>query len=223
MLCMESSKERHVSVTIYGSNSSEFEQHRDNLIDYGYNLSFFPELHADISKSEGLSIEIVNHRELKSAFASSLIANNLPYLVYNLSQSSVNHGIDTFLHESVGFFNGKPTLAEICLKIELGLHWHSERLRLVQQAENLDAKIENSRAIGIAAGLLVGHTALEVNEVFSSIKTVSQKKRRRENNVAKDIIKLLTPSDLEEINTLPPIPDIHIWLENNISTRQQLK
>lgn len=145
---------------------------------------------------------------------SNLIGNDIPFIV-SLKDESPVAALSGNLQKAVGFLFGEPSLNQLALEIEVGLHIHRERTVHSRRVERVSTKIQNNRDIGVATGLLMAQTHLNALEVFAVMKIFSRNARIRISAVAKEIIKLYELNHPDLSNEIK-IEDLHEWMSEQL-------
>jgi len=182
----------------------------------GYQLEFDPFLTSNVSIADICIVDVSRIKDCQSV----LQQGGSPYLISGVNASQMESvvydlPIDS-LKNSVGFINGSPALADICINIHLGLLWHEERQTYSQRVQNIDDKISNNRTTGVAIGLLMNQSGMLEKDVMDCLKSVSRDKRRRMVDVSRGIIDLQQKLERVDISTLEKLK---VWLSSVTPSR----
>jgi uncharacterized protein YeeX (DUF496 family) len=205
-----------VSVDVYGMGLSALKSFKEELLTLGYALRFS----ADISASNNPPYPDVCIIDVSMLSSSKEIIQALPfpYLVSGMNLTQTHHQSSELLDNSVGFINGNPSVADICVNIRLGMLWNKERANFSKRAQDIDQKITNNRITGVAIGILMHKTGLSEEQVLDVIKSVSRDKQRRMVDVSIEVISTVNQPESEN-SELDTVVKLKAWLGSKIPRR----
>ncbi len=198
-----------VVVGISNPHHLPYLQHNEDLLKLGYQLTHC----ANDEWNQNVDICILSLDQVQAqpeTVINSLETHDIPFII-SLSDESPAEKLTGHLQKAVGFLFGKPTLNQLALEIEVGLHIHRERTVHSRRVEHVSTKIQNNRDIGVATGLLMAQTHLSALEVFAVLKTFSRNGRVRIAAVAREIINLFEQNHPDLAHEIK-IDDLHAWL-----------
>ena len=184
-------------------------QHNEELLKLGYQLKHC----ANDEWGSNLDICILplDHDQTPPEdIINSLKTHDIPFII-SLNDEAPTENLAGHLQKAVGFLFGEPSLNQLALEIEVGLHIHRERTTHSRRVERVSTKIQNNRDIGIATGLIMAQTHLSALEVFAVMKSFSRNGRVRIVAVAKEIINLFEQRHPDLSNKIK-IDDLDAWL-----------
>ena len=199
-----------VVVGISNPHHLPYLKYDEDLLKLGYQLTHCAN---DEWSDKNLDICILSLEQVQSpplAVISHLQTHDIPFII-SLNDESPMENITGHLQQAVGFLFGEPTLNQLALEIEVGLHIHRERTVHSRRVERVSTKIQNNRDIGVATGLLMAQTHLSALEVFAVMKRFSRNGRVRIAAVAREIINLFELQHPDLSNEIK-ISDLHAWL-----------
>jgi hypothetical protein len=208
-------RQEAIVVGVSNPHHIPFKQYNDQLLDLGLQLK-------DCANEEWghkrldiciLSLDLI--QAPPPEVVSNLEVYDIPFIVSLNAQASVS-SITGYMQRAVGFLFGEPSLQQLALEIELGLHLHRERKIYSKRVEHVATKIQNNRDIGVATGLLMAQTHLSSLEVFEVMKAFSRNGRIRISTVAEQIIKLYE-HEHPDLATTIKIDDLGRWLADQLN------
>jgi len=190
-------------------------QYDDELLKLGYKLTHCNCASGDCDDTPDICILSFEHlQDPSTAAITNLKTHDVPFIISINDESSMEN-ITGHLQKAVGFLFGEPSLTQLALEIEVGLHIHRERTVHSRRVEGVSTKIQNNRDIGVATGLLMAQTHLNALEVFAIMKTFSRNGRIRIATVAREIINLFEQRHPDLSNEIK-IENLQLWLTEKL-------
>jgi len=211
----QKSQDGTIVVGISAPHHLPYLQYDDELLKLGYQLTHCNCANGECEDKPDICILSFEHlQDQSSAVIKNLKTHDVPFIICLNDESSMEN-LTSHLQKAVGFVFGEPSLNQLALEIEVGLHIHRERTVHSRRVERVSTKIQNNRDIGVATGLLMAQTHLNALEVFAIMKTFSRNGRIRVATVAREIINLFEQRHPDLSNEMK-IENLPQWLADKL-------
>lgn len=211
----QKSQDGTIVVGISAPHHLPYLQYDDELLKLGYQLTHCNCANSECVDNPDICILSFEHlQDQSSAVINNLKTHDVPFII-GLNDESSMENLTSHLQKAVGFLFGEPSLNQLALEIEVGLHIHRERTVHSRRVERVSTKIQNNRDIGVATGLLMAQTHLSALEVFAIMKTFSRNGRIRVATVAREIINLFEQRHPDLSNEMK-IENLPQWLADKL-------